>query len=325
MLENGLISIIIPVYGVERYIGQCLNSVCSQSYERIEVIVIDDESPDNSGKIADQYAEKDSRIRVEHIKNRGAAGARNVGLAMANGDYIAFVDSDDWLEPNYLETLISAINKTGSDIVQCQFYDEYVNNSLKHTFIGNSNILSDEEFIEDMLTRWEDILIWNKLFRRNVLADIRFVEGRCIDDEFYTYKVIMNSCKIAMITDYLYHYRSRRSSAMGNVHKMNQRRKDQIDFVTERYAILTEKYPLLQPKLLKHKIDVYLQIINFADKRTGIYKETRKLLCQSFIPMLASNCASPRFYAYVLRMIMFGPKKHKDIQYSDSEEYTYFD
>lgn len=320
-MEKELISIIIPVYGVEKYLGQCLETILSQSYENIEAIVIDDESPDNSGIIADQYAGKDSRVRVKHIKNRGAAGARNVGLDMASGEYIAFVDSDDWLEPNYLETLIRTIKETNSDIAQCQFYDEYVDFSSEHTFISKQSILTDEEFVEDMLTHWEDILIWNKLFKREVLENIRFVEGRCIDDEFYTYKVIMNSKKIAMLTDYLYHYRSRRSSVMGNIEKLNQRCKDRIDCVTERYGILAENYPALKPKLLRHKVDLYLQVMNSAEEQTVVYNETRKLLIKCFIPMLTGNCASLLFCAFVLKTIIFGLKKDITVQELNAEKH----
>ena len=116
---KALVSIIIPVYNVEKYLAQCLESVCGQTYKNLEIIVVDDESPDHSGEIAEEFAKKDSRVRVEHIKNRGAAGARNVGLELCTGEYILFVDSDDWIELNMVEKLLAAIEETDSDIALC--------------------------------------------------------------------------------------------------------------------------------------------------------------------------------------------------------------
>ena len=125
MKMQELVSVILPVYGVEAYLPQCLDSVCNQTWKNLEIIVVDDSSPDHSGSIADEYAQMDPRIIVFHIENRGAAGARNVGLGAAHGEYIMFVDSDDWLELNTIERLMTFTHEHKAEIVQCQYYDEY--------------------------------------------------------------------------------------------------------------------------------------------------------------------------------------------------------
>lgn len=272
IMDNlGLVSIIMPVYNVEKYLSQCLESVCNQTYPYLEIIVVDDESPDNSGNIADDFAKKDNRIKVFHIKNRGAAGARNFGLDNCTGDYIFFVDSDDYIDPVTIENMIQTLTVNEVDIVQCQYIDEYTDKSVKHSCVFPKNTFSDESFIKNMIPNWEDILIWNKLYKSNLFNNVRFVEGRCIDDEFFTYKVVMNASKIIVINDFFYHYRNRKFSAMGDLSKLNQRHIDQVDFVTERYEPLSKAYPKLIPILLEHLAEVLMSVMH----NSGNIKETR--------------------------------------------------
>lgn len=267
----GLVSVVIPVYNVEKYLSQCLESVCNQTYPYLEIIVVDDESPDNSGNIADDFAKKDNRIKVFYIKNRGAAGARNFALDNCTGDYIFFVDSDDYIDRVTIENMVKILTVNAADIVQCQYIDEYIDKSVKHNCIFTENIFNDENFIKDMIPHWEDILIWNKLYKSNLFDNVRFVEGRCIDDEFFTYKVIMNASKIVVIDDFYYHYRNRKSSAMGDKEKQNQRHIDQVDFVTERYEPLSKAYPKLIPVLLEHLAEVLMSVMH----NSGNIEETR--------------------------------------------------
>ena len=121
-----LVSVIIPVYNVSRYLPQCFDSVISQTYRNLEIIVIDDGSTDDSGSICDQYAEKDDRIHVIHTDNRGLASARNLGLENVSGEYISFIDSDDWIEPQTIEMRIGAALETEADIVNARYCSEYM-------------------------------------------------------------------------------------------------------------------------------------------------------------------------------------------------------
>lgn len=278
MINFGTVSVILPVYGVEKYLKKCLDSVCSQTYPYLEIIIIDDESPDNSGNIADDFAAKDNRVKVLHIKNKGAAGARNVGLDNCNGSYVFFVDSDDWIENDAIEKMIYAIKKNDADIVQCQYIDEFTNKSQKHICKTEYKECNDETFISQMIPYWEYILIWNKLYKSELFNNVRFKSGHCIDDEFFTYKVIMNSKKIYFLEEYLYHYRLRRSSAMGNTAKAKQRLNDQVEFITERYPILVKKYPNLQAILLSHMLEVLMSVMRNGSFDEEIYNYAKSNL-----------------------------------------------
>ncbi len=285
-MTNSIVSVIIPVYNVEKYLSHCLESVCNQTYPFLEIIVIDDESPDSSGKIADDFAIKDNRIKVLHIKNRGAAGARNVGLDNCTGDYVFFVDSDDWIEENTIEVMLNKLIHSNVDIVQCQYFDEYKSQSIKHKCNHQAEEYDDEEFIGDMITHWEDSLIWNKIYKSQLFNGVRFIEGRCIDDEFFTYKIIANSDKIAIVPNYLYHYLSRKSSAMGSDNKSKQRQIDQVDFVMQRYSVLIHMYPKLKKQLLQHMCEVLMFVMRNSGNAQDAYVYAKSHLKRYAIPAL---------------------------------------
>lgn len=289
MEDVGTVSVIIPVYGVEKYLQQCLESVCRQSYQNLEIIIIDDESPDLSGKIADDFAASDQRIKALHIKNRGAAGARNIGLEASTGDYIMFIDSDDWVEPDMVEKLLQILIREKCDIVQCQYMNETCIESVKQEYHAGERVCNDADYIKEMISKWEYVLIWNKIYRKSVIKDIRFVEGRCIDDEFYTYKVIMNARKIVLCNQYLYHYRLRKSGAMGNVQKVRQRFYDQADFITLRYPVLCSAYPELKKQLCMHMLEVLMSVMRNGAEYACVYRYAKARLMRYGIPALVSD------------------------------------
>ena len=278
-MENyGMVSIIIPVYNVENYLRECLQSICKQTYPYLEILVVDDESPDRSGVIADEFASVDHRIRVFHEKNRGAAGARNVALNRAKGDYIAFVDSDDWVENNYVERMLTLLQSHQVDIVQCQYMDETISGSKSHCYHGHDRIVDSGEYVKEMISHWEYVLLWNKLYRRDVIGQIQMPEGHCIDDEFFTYKVIMNANRIYLMEDELYHYRFRKSGAMGNRKKAVLRYRDQVAFITERYQPLASHYPNLKSLLLEHLAEVLLEVMRNSAWHKESYQNAKKAL-----------------------------------------------
>ena len=278
MVAKELISIIIPMYGVEEYLPQCLDSVCGQTWENLEILLIDDDSPDRSGEIAEEYASKDHRIKVFHIKNRGAAGARNVGLEHAKGSFVMFVDSDDWLESDAAEKLMSVLKEQGADLAQCQYMDEYITGSVLHIRDAEPGVYSSEQFLQRMLSTWEDILIWNKVFSRKVLEGVLFEEGHCIDDEFFTYKTVILASRIAVTEEVLYHYRQRRSGAMKNSEKARQRFNDQIEFITKRYEPIISSYPGLQKEVLWHLIEVLMHVIRGGAAYKEVFQRAKKEL-----------------------------------------------
>lgn len=266
LTEYGLydpkVSIIIPVYNVETYLPECLDSVLRQSYVNWEAILVDDGSTDGSGRICDDYAGRDSRFRVIHQTNAGAANAKNTGLDQVTGAYVAFLDSDDWVEPDWLETLVGTAKEQCSDVVECDFRKEYVgrweiaNGWEETTFTA-------ESYLAQYLSNWTCSLFWNKLYRADLLKDIRFRrERRCIDDEFFTYKVVSGAGKIARINRVLYHYRQRSSSAVYNRKNRLQKTDDALEILIERYQWICQRFPNLRSVYMKHDVEI---LFFFAD------------------------------------------------------------
>ena len=167
---NQTISVIVPVYNVEKYLSQCADSILSQDYSDLEVIFIDDGSTDASGQICDQYAEKDPRVRVIHQKNGGAAAAKNAGLRMASGKYLSFVDSDDYLEPNVYGGLVRTLLDTGADVVQGSFREIYRNRAEEQRV--SEETLEGYEYLLRFPKDFSCALLWNKLYRRELFAGV---------------------------------------------------------------------------------------------------------------------------------------------------------
>lgn len=256
------VSIIIPVYNVQRYLPQCLDSVLRQSYVNWETILVDDGSTDASGRICDDYARRDPRFKVVHQANAGAANAKNTGLDHVSGDYVTFLDSDDWVEPDWLETLVKTAKEQQAHVVECDFRKEYV---------GRSEIVNEweaasftaESYLAQYLSNWTCSLFWNKLYRAELLKDIRFRrERRCIDDEFFTYKAVSGAGKIARIDKVLYHYRQRASSAVFSVKNQLQKTDDVHEVLIERYQWIVSRFPALRKRFLLHDVDTLLYLAN---------------------------------------------------------------
>ena len=206
------ISIIIPVYNLEKYIRACLDSVIGQTYKDIEIIIVDDGSKDKSGKICDEYAEKDKRIKVIHKQNGGLSAARNTGLSEAKGKYIMLVDGDDFIDLEMCGMLHSAIVTDNADIAICG-----INNitetgevilSLNDDSPLKSGVISADEYREEMLKKgnWYYVVAWNKLYKKEAFENVQYPVGKIHEDEFVIHRIIDNCDKISCITDRLYNY-----------------------------------------------------------------------------------------------------------------------
>lgn len=252
------VSIIVPVYNVERYLPECLDSILAQTEQNWEAILVDDGSTDTSGAICDDYAAKDSRFRVIHKENGGAASAKNAGLDAAEGEYVAFIDSDDWVDPNWLEIMLSALESSGVDVVECDFTKEYRTHSEQgNAATRSAGVYSSQEYLGSYLDNWTCSLFWNKIFRQHLTQNIRFrKERRCIDDEFYTYKILSNACKIVLIEDALYHYRQRASSVVSSPKNRLQITDDSLEILIERYNWISSRYPALRKIYLRHDVEI---------------------------------------------------------------------
>lgn len=211
------VSIVVPVYNVSRYLPQCLESVLSQTYQNIEVLIVDDGSTDGSGSICDRFAERDPRIRVIHTDNRGLSAARNLGLESISGAFISFIDSDDWIEPNTVETLVKAALQTKADVVTMKACMEYVGKtSYPQVVKKRSHVYRGG----DILAAYAEGLLgnaaWNKLYRAECFRDLRFPYGHNYEDVVVAWKLMKglseNGGSVAALSEVLYHFRARKSS-----------------------------------------------------------------------------------------------------------------
>ncbi len=219
-MKKKVISVIIPVYDVEQYVEKCIESVVSQSYKDLEIILIDDGSTDQSGYLCDAAAKNDERIIVIHQENKGLSSARNTGIALATGEVISFVDSDDVLNRYFFETLMEVMISQKADIVQCGFRrftkEREISEPKKVQGQINIKVLNSEDCNKGLYGEQanEYTVIWNKLYHRKIWNQIRFPVGRIYEDAFTTYKLFYQADRIAVTTLPLYGYRYRVGSIM---------------------------------------------------------------------------------------------------------------
>lgn len=205
-----MISVIVPVYNVEPYLRKCLDSIVNQTYRDLEILVIDDGSTDGSGKICDEYAEYDERIRVFHTVNRGLSAARNLGLDNVTGDWIGFVDSDDWIDPDMYELLLKRALETGADVVECGYFKEYSNMTIKtiHTKAKRTG----KAAVQALLNGEQSTDVWSKLWNKTCFESIRYTEGRVFEDVAITYRLFLISNYDVYIDETKYHWLQRKNS-----------------------------------------------------------------------------------------------------------------
>lgn len=220
-----MVSIIIPVYNVEKYLDKCLSSIMNQTYSNLEILIIDDGSTDNSASLCDEYANKDSRISVIHQKNRGLGAARNVGLDIAKGEYLMFVDSDDYLSHSkVVETLLSNVEKKYSAVYFASNLVNEFNDTIGERFIESTEKkeLSHDELLDYVLMDRIGSQVWKAIYERQCWNDVRFTENRLYEDISTLYKAVFNMEKsILFLPEKLYSYRINQNgiSLGGNIVK----------------------------------------------------------------------------------------------------------
>ena len=233
-----MISIIVPVYKVEAYLDKCISSIIAQTYKDIEIILVDDGSPDRCGAICDSYAAKESRIRVFHTENGGLSAARNVGIDNANGEYLGFVDSDDWIEPDMYQVLFDTLLENSADISACDLYCNYPDRQESEHRVSDA-VYGQDDAIRALIDRSIANYAWNKLYKRELFSSIRFPNGRLYEDIATIYKLILKTERVASTSKPLYHYRKRGDSTTGNDRKYMKNLSDRFVSYKERYEYLT--------------------------------------------------------------------------------------
>lgn len=235
-----LISVIVPVYKVEPYLDRCVQSIVDQTYHNLEIILVDDGSPDNCGAMCDAWAAKDSRIKVIHKENGGLSDARNAGMAVATGKYIGFVDSDDWIHPEFFSLLHNGISKFSAEISACDvtISDAYI---APATFDAPSYTqYSAEQALQTLIQgKVFRATAWNKLYRRELLQRELFPVGKFHEDEFLTYRILGKAKMLCHVDVPLYHYFQRPGSIM---HSLDIRHIDTLDAYRERLNYLEKNY-----------------------------------------------------------------------------------
>lgn len=237
--EKALISIIIPVYKVEKYLEKCIQSVINQTYENLQIILVDDGSPDNCGKICDEYAKKDHRIEVIHKSNGGLSDARNKGLEIAKGEYIGFVDSDDYIEADMYEVLYNLLKQYNADVSICNFYtvsQEKI--AIKNADNGIKEYNRIEILKEILLDNNIQSYAWNKLYKKELFDEIKYPVGKKYEDIGTTFYLLEKCNKVVVTGKPEYYYINRQDSIVNNVTETTIT--DYIELIMQRYDYIEE-------------------------------------------------------------------------------------
>jgi len=263
------ISVIVPIYAVEQYLHRCVDSIMNQTYPHLQIVLVDDGSPDRCGDICDAYARAESKVRVIHQPNRGLSAARNAGLEIATGDYISFVDGDDWLDNSCLEHLLQLITHHEADISVSNLFRTSDDKAEPKFDEARVYVLSREEAIFHLISPRVGSMVaaCGKLYNSDLFEFIRFPDGRLHEDAFTTYKVILNTKKVVVTTAALYGYRQRPDSITGSPFKLTAKL-DIIDALVERAQVLrSEGMNVAASATSGQVLATFMQIAEYAAAR----------------------------------------------------------
>lgn len=237
-----LVSIIVPVYNVEKYLERCIQSLVNQTYSELEIILVDDGSTDLSSKICDEWVKRDSRISVIHKKNGGLSDARNAGMKIVKGEYVCFVDSDDVVHKDFLKSLLILLNEYNADFVEgvAQKFTEKFDTSMDSE-IEIEIYNRERAMLELIAERKIRQTVWNKLYRRELIEGIEFPYGKINEDEFWTYQVIGKVNTVVRTSQVIYGYFQRTGSIMGQNYCM--KRLDVLQAKEERMQYIKKEFP----------------------------------------------------------------------------------
>lgn len=290
---DSLVSVIIPVYNIEDYISKCLDSVIRQTYRNIEIIVINDGSNDGSLNICNMYSSTDNRIKLINVPNGGVSSARNIGIKDSNGDYIMFVDGDDFIAETMIEDLVKIIVSTNVDIVECNYITFYEKEELKVNDLRYSVDLfsAEEAFLDLVLNRRFKPVVWNKIYKKNLMNNMEFRVDKRNEDEFWLPNIFANCNKIAKLNKELYYYVQHLDSFMGE--QYNIKRLDCLEAFYERIFIARTSFNNLEGivigQLIKATIYHYQKIVSSSQI---VEKRKEKVRALSYINKLDDSMLS---------------------------------
>jgi glycosyltransferase involved in cell wall biosynthesis len=316
MEKQPLISIIVPVYKVEKFLSKCVDSILNQTYRNIEIILIDDGSPDNSPAICDEYAEKDNRIKVIHQRNAGQAGARNAGLAICRGEYIAFVDSDDYIEPNMMEAMLNAAVNNDCDIVRCNCATIKDGVRTEQEAVFRSGCMSKKDYMDLIMTDCMGSQPCFALYKSTLWGKIRFPEGRVFEDLAVIYKIYhLCTSPCYIINEPFYNYLLHSESTSFRISPTKNY--DIFQAFKERYEFAEKYYPNLVLACLRKAASTALGAINYwlrypqARITSDQLQNVEKFLADNManICKLKFSCATN----LMLRFYYINPRIYKNV------------
>lgn len=327
-MKQSLVSIVIPVYNVEPYLRECLDSVVSQSYKNLEILIVDDASTDGSYEICNEYAQRDERIRLfKNEVNRGLSVTRNIALDNAHGDYIGFVDSDDFIDTNMYDIMVKRLEADNSDMVMCNYF--WTDESGKKTshyvsFNRGRKLRGVEKIRENVLTI--NNCVWDKLFKKHLFENIRFPEGRYYEDIFIMHELFDKAKSVSITGESLYCYR-RRSTGI-TLCSVKPEHFDIVDAYIAKYIYVSEKYPdekKMTDKLAESVISNMIHCINrvvdeeVLDEFKDIIKEKMNRIDELNLDLSAVKEDLVKKYALIQRDVrlyafMRGRRKNALIQ-----------
>lgn len=245
MKSNPLISIIVPIYKVEKYLERCVESLLNQTYTNLEIILVDDGSPDNCPVMCEEFAKKDSRIRVVHKKNGGLSDARNVGLEVATGEYIGFIDSDDYVDVNMYQDMITNALKYNAQIVECDIYSVYDGNRIEeYSSVDDAVYTTTKDIMYAYIAKFTiKTVVWNKLYKKDIFGSLKFEVGKYNEDEFFTYQILSKATTFVHINKHYYYYIQRAESIMGCSYSL--KKLDGLEGGMKKTEFIKEYYPEL--------------------------------------------------------------------------------
>lgn len=309
--RDPLISVIVPVYRVERYLRECIDSILAQTYSNLEIILVDDGSDDGSGTICDRYAAADQRVTVFHIAHCGLSAARNHAMARAHGEWLAFVDSDDWIEPDMIRSLYMSASQYNADVVSGGLYEEFLNGTIPWDVPEQPCVLLDPEeraraaFLEKTIP----MTVWNKLYRAKFFEDsnLWFPVGCNYEDAPILTEVILHSARLLCLPERYYHYRKRKNSITGTPSMKHtadywHMRREQFFALRDTCASAREYFPA---RLMETVSEFYKQLIARKDMHAG-YMEFAETLgqMQAFCKEFRTQVNRPS--TFTQRILLYG-------------------
>lgn len=285
-VSNPLISVIVPVYNAEKYLARCIDSIINQSYKNLEIILINDGSTDSSSEICKFYQEKDTRIQVIQKENSGPASARNAGLQIYAGEYLCFVDSDDWLANNYVSELYGLIKKYDADIVACEYYKAEKHEIYQPCENPEIRICNNEDFLKICFTEMPiSVVPWNKLYKRELYSEIRFPEDKKVCEDVMPLLLAGEQAKRAVVTsNKLYYYYTNPCSLTQESY--NPQHENYVEVWTDIHKYCSDKFPNLCSATIHRMILARLNVLN---KLTLTQNNELKIIKKAHINYLRAN------------------------------------